>query len=121
MLVVGGGIAGQAVCEETQYLEGLHARANFLDYRVPTIVESPPIDVSIVEAPDPNGPFGAKEAGEGSLAAFLPAFTNAIADAVGLRVDTLPVSPDRLLAALVARRRSERVTRARAAATEATT
>jgi 4-hydroxybenzoyl-CoA reductase subunit alpha len=111
---------GQAIGEETQYLEGLHARANFLDYRVPTIVESPPIDVAIVEAPDPNGPFGAKEAGEGSLAAFLPALTNAIADAVGLRVDALPVSPDRLLAALVARRRNERVSRARAAAAEAT-
>ena len=106
---------GQALCEETQYLDGLHARANFLDYRVPTIVESPPIDCSIVEAPDPNGPFGAKEAGEGSLAAFLPAFTNAIADAIGLRVDALPVSPDRLLEALVARRRDERVRRARAA------
>ena len=107
---------GQALCEETQYLDGLHARANFLDYRVPTIVESPPIDCSIVEAPDPNGPFGAKEAGEGSLAAFLPAFTNAIADAVGLRLDALPVSPDRLLEAIVARRRDERVRRARAAA-----
>ena len=106
---------GQALCEETQYLDGLHARANFLDYRVPTIVESPPIDCSIVEAPDPNGPFGAKEAGEGSLAAFLPAFTNAIADAIGLRIDALPVSPDRLLEALVARRRDERVRRARAA------
>ena len=64
---------GQALGEETGYLDGLHARANFLDYRIPTIVESPPIDTSIVEAPDPNGPFGAKEAGEGSLSGFLPA------------------------------------------------
>ena len=52
----------------------------------------------------------------GSLAAFLPAFTNASADASGLRVDALPVSPDRLLEALVARRRDERVRRARTAA-----
>jgi len=103
---------GQALCEETQYLDGLHVRANLLDYRMPTIVESPPIDTSIVEAPDPNGPFGAKEAGEGSLSAFLPALTNAIADAIGLRLDELPASPDRVLEAIVARRRAERVRRA---------
>ena len=107
---------GQALCERTDYLAGLHARASFLDYRVPTIVDSPPIDVTIVEAPDPNGPFGAKEAGEGSLAAFLPALTNAIADAVGLRLDELPVTPDRVLEALTARRRAARVRAASALA-----
>ena len=100
---------GQALSEETQYHEGLPLRANLLDYRVPTIVESPPIDAFIVEAPDPNGPFGAKEAGEGSLSGFLPALTNAIADATGLRLTELPASPDRLLDALTARRRAERV------------
>jgi len=105
---------GQALGEETQYLDGLHARANFLDYRFPTIVESPPIDTSIVEAPDPNGPFGAKEAGEGSLSAFLPALTNAIADATGLAFDALPVTADRVLEAIVARRRAERLARAKA-------
>ena len=111
---------GQALAEETQYLDGLHARANFLDYRMPTIVESPPIDTSIVEAPDPNGPFGAKEAGEGSLSAFLPALTNAIADAIGIRLDELPASPDRVLEAIVARRRAERLRRgAKPAAEEA--
>lgn len=104
---------GQALFEETQYLDGLHARANFLDYRMPTIADSPPIDVTIVEAPDPNGPFGAKEAGEGSLAATLPAITSAIAAATGLALDTLPASPDRVLDALVARRRAERLARAR--------
>ena len=107
---------GQALCEETQYHEGLPLRANLLDYRVPTIVESPPIETFIVEAPDPNGPFGAKEAGEGSLSGFLPALTNAIADATGLRLTELPASPDRLLEALTARRRAERL-RATAAKT----
>jgi 4-hydroxybenzoyl-CoA reductase subunit alpha len=110
---------GQALSEETQYLDGLHARANLLDYRVPTIVESPPIDAVIVEAPDPNGPFGAKEAGEGSLSGFLPALTNAIADAIGVRLEALPASPDRVLDAIVARRRAQR--RHRAAAPAATT
>lgn len=59
----------------------------------------------IVEAADPNGPFGAKEAGEGSLSGFLPALTNAIADATGLRFNDLPVTPDRVFAALEKRAR----------------
>lgn len=104
---------GQALCEETRYHEGLPLAANFLDYRVPTIVESPPIEVFIVEAADPNGPFGAKEAGEGSLSGFIPALTNAIADATGLRLTEIPASPDRLLAALQARARRRRLRRTR--------
>ena len=100
---------GQALCEETQYHKGLHMRANFLDYRIPTIVESPPIETYIVEAPDPNGPFGAKEAGEGSLSGFLPALTNAIAHATGLRLHELPATPDRILDALQARRRAQKL------------
>ena len=75
---------GQAMSEEVAYHDGLLVTANMLDYRVPTIQDSPPIEVGIVESNDPHGPFGAKEAGEGSLAAFLPALTNAIADATGL-------------------------------------
>jgi len=96
---------GQAMSEETGYYDGLLLTANMLDYRVPTIQDSPPIEVGIVESNDPHGPFGAKEAGEGSLAAFLPALTNAIADATGLRLNDLPVTPDRLYAALGRRAR----------------
>jgi 4-hydroxybenzoyl-CoA reductase subunit alpha len=91
---------GQAMSEEAAYHDGLMLTANMLDYRVPTIEDSPPIEVGIVESIDPHGPFGAKEAGEGSLAAFLPALTNAIADATGLRFNDLPVTPDRVFAAL---------------------
>ena len=80
---------GQAMSEETAYHEGLLITGNMLDYRVPTIEDSPPIEVGIVESNDPHGPFGAKEAGEGSLAAFLPALTNAIADAIGVRLQRL--------------------------------
>ena len=98
---------GQAMSEETAYHGGLLLTANMLDYRVPTIQDSPPIEVGIVESIDPHGPFGAKEAGEGSLAAFLPALTNAIADAVGLRFNDLPVTPDRVFAALEKRARDE--------------
>jgi 4-hydroxybenzoyl-CoA reductase subunit alpha len=97
---------GQAMSEEVAYHEGLMITGNMLDYRVPTIQDSPPIEVGIVESNDPHGPFGAKEAGEGSLAAFLPALTNAIADAVGVRFNDLPVTPDRVFAALEKRRRA---------------
>ena len=90
---------GQAMSEETAFHDGLLLTGNMLDYRVPTIEDSPPIEVGIVESNDPHGPFGAKEAGEGSLAAFLPALTNAIADATGLRFNDLPVTPDRVFAA----------------------
>ncbi len=97
---------GQAMSEEAAYHDGLLVTANMLDYRVPTIEDSPPIEVGIVESNDPHGPFGAKEAGEGSLAAFLPALTNAIADATGLRFDDLPVTPDRVFAAIEKRQRA---------------
>jgi 4-hydroxybenzoyl-CoA reductase subunit alpha len=102
---------GQALGEATHYLapHGLPQRANFLDYGFPTIVESPPIEVGIVESRDPTGPFGAKEASEGALAGFPPALTSAIADAVGIRVHELPVSADRLFEALRARRRAARL------------
>jgi CO/xanthine dehydrogenase Mo-binding subunit len=91
--------------EEARYHDGLLLMANMLDYRVPTIRDSPPIVVGIVESNDPHGPFGAKEAGEGSLAAFLPALTNAIADAARVRFNDLPVTPDRVFAAMERRAR----------------
>ncbi len=96
---------GQAMSEEAAYHDGLMVMANMLDYRVPTIRDSPPIEVGIVESNDPHGPFGAKEAGEGSLAAFLPALTNAIADAIGIRFNDLPVTPDRVFEAIEKRPR----------------
>ena len=96
---------GQAMSEEAAYHDGLMLTANMLDYRVPTIQDSPPIEVGIVESNDPHGPFGAKEAGEGSLAAFLPALTNAIADAIGIRFNDLPVTPDRVFEAIEKQRR----------------
>jgi 4-hydroxybenzoyl-CoA reductase subunit alpha len=100
---------GQALSEETQYHEGLPLRPNMLDYRIPTIVESPPIDVKLVQTNDPLGPFGAKEASEGALHGFPPALANAICDAIGIRLIELPASPDRLLEAIQARKRKERL------------
>jgi 4-hydroxybenzoyl-CoA reductase subunit alpha len=106
---------GQALSEETQYHEGLPLRPSMLDYRIPTIVESPPIEVKLIESHDPLGPFGAKEASEGSLHSFAPALTNAIYDAIGIRLTELPASPDRVLEAIQARKRKERL-RAKAGA-----
>jgi 4-hydroxybenzoyl-CoA reductase subunit alpha len=63
------------------------------------------VDVIIVESGDPEGPFGAKEAGEGSLGAVIPALTNAIHDAIGVWITELPVTPHRVLAALEEKRR----------------
>jgi 4-hydroxybenzoyl-CoA reductase subunit alpha len=100
---------GQALSEETHYAEGLPLHASLLEYRVPTAAESPPIEVQIVETCDPYGPFGAKEASEGALAGFAPALVNAVADAIGIDLDELPVTPDRVMEALVARRRKARL------------
>jgi 4-hydroxybenzoyl-CoA reductase subunit alpha len=108
---------GQALSEETRYAEGLPLHAGLLEYRVPTAAESPPIEVQIVESVDPNGPFGAKEASEGALAGFAPALVNAVADAIGIDLDELPLTPDRVMEALVERRRKAR----RAAATRGIT
>ncbi|MGH9534184.1 MAG: molybdopterin cofactor-binding domain-containing protein [Terriglobales bacterium] len=96
---------GQALSEEMAYTRGGQlANPTLLDYRVPTILDSPPIEAFIVESVDPEGPFGAKEAGEGSLAAVIPAIANAIYDAAGIRLYEPPFTPDRVLRALRAAR-----------------
>lgn len=99
---------GQALCEETHYADGLPVHASLLEYRMPTIVESPDIEVYIVESNDPLGPFGAKEAGEGALSGFPPALVNAVAAAISIDTNKLPLTPDRLVEALVAQRRKQR-------------
>ena len=92
---------GQACGERTEFsAEGRPLRANFLDYSVATTMDSPPISVGIIESRDPNGPYGAKEASEAALSGFLPAFTSAVAQAVGVRAHELPLTPDRLLDAM---------------------
>jgi 4-hydroxybenzoyl-CoA reductase subunit alpha len=94
---------GQAMSEETRFDQGRMMHANMLDYRVPTMAESPDIEVFIVESIDPNGPFGAKEASEGMLAGFLPAVMDAVHEAAGVRPDALPLTPDRIAELLDAR------------------
>jgi 4-hydroxybenzoyl-CoA reductase subunit alpha len=88
---------GQALSEATVYDDGRMMHGNLLDYRVPTMAESPDIEVFIVESVDPNGPFGAKEASEGMLAGILPALREAVQEAAGVDCDTFPLSPDRIV------------------------
>lgn len=86
---------------------GLLRGPNLLDYRIPTAVETPEIECFVVESLDPTGPYGAKEAGEGPLHPVLPAVANAIHDAVGIRLDTLPFHPARVREAIAARAQRE--------------
>src|SRR5712691_11882910 len=91
---------GQALQEEMVWNKGRLMNPTLLEYRIPSTLETPEIESIIVESIDPEGPFGAKEAGEGSLAATIPAIANAIYDAVGVRINTLPITPEKILAAL---------------------
>jgi len=83
---------------------GLVRAPSLLDYRLPTSVDTPDFHALVVESIDPEGPYGAKEAGEGPLHPVLPAISNAVYDAVGIRLKQLPFTPARVLAALRAAR-----------------
>ncbi len=97
----------EAIFEEQLFKEGtpeggLHNAPSLLDYRIPTSLDCPEFEALIVESVDPEGPYGAKEAGEGPLHPSLPAIANAIYDAVGVRMDALPFTPPRVWSALQA-------------------
>ena len=99
---------GEAMMEESAYRdrkhEGkrifLHKQPSMLDYKSPLTVDMPEIVTYIVEDPDPSGPYGAKEAGQGPLLPVMPAVANAVFDAVGVRVDVNPITPERIFAAM---------------------
>jgi CO/xanthine dehydrogenase Mo-binding subunit len=82
---------------------GLHLAPSLLEYQLPTSLETPEITVSIIESLDPEGPYGAKEAGEGPENPIVPAIANAVSQATGVDFDSVPVGPDRLFRALHAR------------------
>ncbi len=98
---------GQALTEEMVWKDGMLMNPGMLEYRSPSSVESPEIEPIIVESVDPEGPFGAKECSEGSLAATIPAIANAIYDAVGVRLHESPFTPERVLSALRAKKNRE--------------
>jgi 4-hydroxybenzoyl-CoA reductase alpha subunit len=79
---------------------GLHHGPSLLDYRIPTSLDTPELHSIIVESVDPEGPYGAKEAGEGPLHPSIPAIANALYDALGVRCDRLPFDPPCVLGLL---------------------
>ena len=86
---------GQVLSERMVYGRTGHLQnANLLQYQIPSVHEMPHVTPIIVESSDPEGPFGAKEAGEGPLLPILPAVCNAVYDAVGVRPSSLPLTPD---------------------------
>ncbi|RAI34740.1 4-hydroxybenzoyl-CoA reductase subunit alpha [Rhodoplanes serenus] len=97
---------GQALSEETRWDEGRGLATNLVDYRVPTMAESPDIEVHIVESLDPNGPFGAKEASEGPLAGCIGALMNAVHHAAGVRAHAVPLTPERVADLIEAKERT---------------
>ncbi len=94
------GVAEALMENHEVHPSGLHKGPSLLDYRIPTSVDTPALHSLIVESLDPEGPYGAKEAGEGPLHPSIPAISNAVFDAVGIRLRHLPFTPGKVLEAL---------------------
>jgi 4-hydroxybenzoyl-CoA reductase alpha subunit len=97
---------GEALMEEMIYRANrnvVHKFPSLLEYKSPTTLEMCDVKTYLVEDADPNGPFGAKEVGQGPLLPVMPAVANAVYDAVGVRVDEVPITPEKVLAALRAK------------------
>jgi 4-hydroxybenzoyl-CoA reductase alpha subunit len=103
---------GEIIGEEQVFRGGLHKKPSLLDYKIPTSLDTPTLEAIVVESVDEEGPFGAKEAGEGPLNPVIPAIANAVYDAIGVRFDETPITPEKILDALGKRdRRGEPKTR----------
>jgi CO/xanthine dehydrogenase Mo-binding subunit len=94
---------GEALMEEMAYRprrQGVHKIPSMLEYKSPTTMEMPEVETILVEDPDDRGPFGAKEVGQGPLLPVMPAVANAVHDALRIRVDQVPITPELVLEAL---------------------
>jgi 4-hydroxybenzoyl-CoA reductase subunit alpha len=102
---------GEALMEEQEFRRLpsrlsnalVHKFPSMLEYKSPTTLDMPEIITELVESPDPRGPFGAKEVGQGPLLPIMPAIANAVYDAVGVRIDEVPITPEKILKALQAK------------------
>jgi 4-hydroxybenzoyl-CoA reductase subunit alpha len=81
----------------------VHKFPSMLEYKSPTTLDMPEVITELVENPDPRGPFGAKEVGQGPLLPVMPAVANAVYDAIGVRIDEVPITPEKILKALDAK------------------
>ena len=92
---------GFGMMEEVIIENGITKTPSFAKYLIPTAVDAPSIDVAIIEEPVERGPFGAKGVGEGAIIPLAAALANAVYDAIGVRFNSLPITPERILAALM--------------------
>jgi len=99
---------GEALMEEQEFRRLpkklshalVHKFPSILEYKSPTSLDMPEVVTELVEKPDPRGPFGAKEVGQGPLLPIMPAVANAVYDAVGVRIDEVPITPEKIMKAL---------------------
>jgi 4-hydroxybenzoyl-CoA reductase subunit alpha len=94
---------GEILMEEMAYRENrnvVHKFPSMLEYKSPTTMEMCDVKTYLIEDPDPNGPYGAKEVGQGPLLPVPPAVANAVYNAVGVRIDEVPITPEKVLRAL---------------------
>jgi 4-hydroxybenzoyl-CoA reductase subunit alpha len=99
---------GEALMEEQEFRRLpkrlshalVHKFPSILEYKSPTSLDMPEVVTELIEGPDPRGPFGAKEVGQGPLLPIMPAVANAVYDAVGVRIDEVPITPEKILKAL---------------------
>ena len=101
---------GEALMEEMAYRGNrnvVHKIPSLLEYKSPTTLEMCDVVTYVVEDPDPNGPFGAKECGQGPLLPVPPAVANAVYDAVGVRIDEVPITPEKVFKALRRKQKGE--------------
>jgi 4-hydroxybenzoyl-CoA reductase subunit alpha len=92
---------GEALFEEVKINDkGQVANPSLGEYHLPTIMDMPQMKCIVVESNEPNGPYGAKEVGEGAIMPTIPAILNAIRDAVGVTLDETPLTPERVFMAL---------------------
>ena len=96
---------GEAVMEEVKFdQDGRILNANLAEYKIPTALDMPNMETIIVESSEPNGPFGAKEVGEGAIMPTIPAILNAVHDATGVWIQELPLTPERVYLAIKAKK-----------------
>jgi CO/xanthine dehydrogenase Mo-binding subunit len=98
---------GEALMEEQTFRKGLHKWPSMLEYKSPTFLDMPEVETFIVETVDPEGPYGAKEAGQGPLLPVMPAVSAAVFDALGVWIDEVPVTPEKIVEALRRKEKGE--------------
>ncbi|MCA1578874.1 MAG: molybdopterin-dependent oxidoreductase [Acidobacteria bacterium] len=94
---------GEILMEEMTYRTNrnvVHKFPSLLEYKSPTTMEMCDVKTYLIEDPDPNGPYGAKEVGQGPLLPVPPAVANAVYNAVGVRIDEVPITPEKVMRAL---------------------